>query len=83
VTFVKTISSPQGNKRKQFVAAQESARKDVERACGVLQERFAIVHGPPRFWKLETLKDIMMACVILHNMIVEDKQTNIGEEGFE
>ncbi|XP_028113015.1 uncharacterized protein LOC114311150 [Camellia sinensis] len=35
-TFVKTISSPQGNKRKYFAAAQESARKDVERAFGVL-----------------------------------------------
>lgn len=28
--FVKTISSPQGNRRKHFAAAQESARKDVE-----------------------------------------------------
>jgi hypothetical protein len=35
-TFVKTISSPQGNKRKHFAAAQESAKKDVERAFGVL-----------------------------------------------
>ncbi|KAF8401013.1 hypothetical protein HHK36_014316 [Tetracentron sinense] len=31
-TFVKTISSPQGNKQQYFVAAQESARNDVERA---------------------------------------------------
>jgi hypothetical protein len=82
-TFVKTISSPQGNKRKHFATAQESARKDVERAFGVLQARFAIVRGPARFWKLETLKDIMMACVILHNMIVEDERTNNGEEDFE
>ncbi|XP_062176021.1 uncharacterized protein LOC133881074 [Alnus glutinosa] len=36
-TFVKTIHAPQGNKRKNFAAAQESARKDVERAFGVLQ----------------------------------------------
>jgi hypothetical protein len=82
-TFVKTISSPQGNKRKHFAAAQESARKDVERAFGVLQARFAIVRGPARFWKLETLKNIMMTCVILHNMIVEDEWTNNIEEDFE
>jgi len=47
-TFVKTISSPQRNWRKHFVAAQESARKDVECAFGVLQVRFAIVRGPTR-----------------------------------
>jgi hypothetical protein len=55
----------------------------VERAFGVLQARFAIVRRPARFWKLEMLKDVMMACVILYNMIVEDKQTNNGEEDLE
>jgi hypothetical protein len=35
--FVKSIHSPQGNKRKFFATAQESARKDVERVFGVLQ----------------------------------------------
>ncbi|XP_028084043.1 uncharacterized protein LOC114285215 [Camellia sinensis] len=42
-TFVKTILSPQGNKKKLFVATQQATRKDVERAFGVLQARFAIV----------------------------------------
>jgi hypothetical protein len=36
-TFVKAISFPQGYKRKHFATAQESARKDVERAFRVLQ----------------------------------------------
>ena len=49
-TFLKTISMPQGEKRKLFAQRQESARKDVERAFGVLQSRFAIIHGPTRFW---------------------------------
>ena len=78
-TFVKTIPTPQGNKRKLFAAAQESARKDVERAFGVLQARFAIVRGPARFFKQETLKDIMTACIILHNMIVEDERHMYGQ----
>ena len=34
-TFVKTIPSPQGQKRKLFVKAQKVNRKDVERAFGV------------------------------------------------
>ena len=41
-TFVKTILCPQGLKKKHFAKAQESARKDVERAFVVLQARFAI-----------------------------------------
>ena len=49
-TFIKTLSSPQGNKNKHFVACQESARKDVERAFGVLQSCFTIVCGPAHFW---------------------------------
>ena len=49
-TFVKTILCPQGLKKKHFAKAQESVRKDVERAFGVLQARFAIVRGPTRFW---------------------------------
>ena len=42
----------------------------------MLQARFAIVRGPARFWKLEVLKNIMKACIILHNMIVEDERDN-------
>ncbi|KAL9458695.1 hypothetical protein AB3S75_007543 [Citrus x aurantiifolia] len=72
-TLVKTIPYPQENKHKNFVKAQESARKDVERAFEVFQARFAIVRGPACFWDRDTLDDIMKACVIMHNMIVEDE----------
>ncbi|XP_050290510.1 uncharacterized protein LOC126728769 [Quercus robur] len=72
-TFVKTIPRPLLAKRKLFAKAQEAYRKDVERAFGVLQARFAIVRGPARFFYHETLHDIMKACIILHNMIIEDE----------
>jgi len=72
-TLVKSISLPMGNKRKYFAKAQEAARKDVERAFRVLQSRFAIVRGPARICDNETLGMIMRACVIMHNMIVEDE----------
>jgi hypothetical protein len=42
-TFVKSIPMPQGDKRKLFAKHQEGARKDIERAFGVLQSRFAII----------------------------------------
>ncbi|XP_020243682.1 uncharacterized protein LOC109821936 [Asparagus officinalis] len=54
--------------------SQEACRKDVERAFDVLQSRFAIIKGPARFWDKRTLHDIMTACIIMHNMIVEDER---------
>uniref|UniRef100_A0A453I6K4 DDE Tnp4 domain-containing protein n=1 Tax=Aegilops tauschii subsp. strangulata TaxID=200361 RepID=A0A453I6K4_AEGTS len=42
-TFVKTISEPRGNKQSHFAKMQEAARKDVERAFGVLQACWGIV----------------------------------------
>ena len=57
---------------------QEAARKDVERCFGVLQARFAIVNGPSRFWNAADMKCIMKTCIILHNMIVEDKRDDMA-----
>jgi hypothetical protein len=52
-TLVKSIKETNGQPltRKQvaFTKARESVRKDIERAFGVLQARFAIVQGPSRF----------------------------------
>lgn len=73
-TLVQTISSPQGAKRQHFAMMQESARKDVERAFGVLQSQFAIIGGAVRFWDSKMLANIMKTCIILHNMIVEDER---------
>lgn len=70
--FVKTISAPIGDVEKYFAKAQEALRKDVERAFGVLQARFAIVARPSRRWKLDDVARTMRCCIILHNMIVED-----------
>ncbi|XP_047318570.1 uncharacterized protein LOC124921907 [Impatiens glandulifera] len=72
--FVKLIPLPMNQKTKHFTVAQESARKDVERKFGVLQARFAIVRGPTRYFDRETLNKIMLACIIMHNMIVEDER---------
>jgi hypothetical protein len=72
--FMKTIPLPQTDKHKLFARYQEGARKDVERAFGVLQSRFTIVRRPARLWKRKSVGRIMQACVILHNMIVEDEK---------
>jgi hypothetical protein len=72
--FVKTITAPQTQEDKLYASMQEGARKDVECAFGVLQSRFDIVNRPSRLWKREDVINIMQACVILHNMIVEDEK---------
>ena len=58
---------------------QEACKKDVERAFGVLQSQFVIVKGPSHFWKKHILHDIMSACIIMHNMIIEDERDSNAE----
>jgi hypothetical protein len=53
----------------------------VERAFGVLQSRFAIVRGPTKGWKRKEIGDIMKACVIMHNMIVEEER-DTGRQNY-
>ncbi|XP_065859533.1 uncharacterized protein [Euphorbia lathyris] len=72
--FVKCFPHAVEPKKLTFKQKHESARKDVERAFGVLQARFSIVRGPARLWQQSKLHDIMEACIILHNMIVEDER---------
>nr|AAX92907.1 transposon protein, putative, ping/pong/SNOOPY sub-class [Oryza sativa Japonica Group] len=75
--FVKSIHLPQTEKHKLYAQYQEGARKDVECAFGVLQSRFNIVRRPARSWKRKSVGRIMKACVILHNMIVEDEREGV------
>ena len=60
--------------KEHFTKCQEGARKDVERGFGVLQARWEIVKNPVRQWNLETISNIMMACIIMYNMIIEDER---------
>ncbi|KAK9060749.1 hypothetical protein SSX86_021455 [Deinandra increscens subsp. villosa] len=78
-TLVKSFTYPPENnlKMRYFKRRQESARKDVERAFGVLQSRWGIIRGPSRSMDLPNIGDIMLACIILHNMIVEDEGRDV------
>lgn len=72
--FAKTIEKPLGNKRKNYSKQQESSRKDVERCFGVLQARWRILDTPSRLWSAYKMDKVMHACIIMHNMIVEDER---------
>ena len=55
---------------KHFTKIQEGVRKDVERAFGILQAWWGIIKNLICVWDLETITNIMMACIIMHNMIL-------------
>uniref|UniRef100_A0A0D3AC02 Myb-like domain-containing protein n=1 Tax=Brassica oleracea var. oleracea TaxID=109376 RepID=A0A0D3AC02_BRAOL len=73
-TFIQYITLPQTPEQELFAKIQEATRKDVERAFGVLQSRFAIVRNPVKTLNKEKIEKIMRTCIILHNMIVEDER---------
>ncbi|XP_035838277.1 uncharacterized protein LOC110901844 [Helianthus annuus] len=78
-TIVKTIPYPEGEKRKKFAKRQEAARKDIERAFGVLQKKWAVLQQPARAFTPKRLRLCMYACILLHNMIIEDEGRTICE----
>ncbi|XP_022557024.2 uncharacterized protein LOC106397609 isoform X1 [Brassica napus] len=83
-TFIQSIRLPQGPKHSLFGKTQESVRKDVERVFGVLQARFAVIKNPSNLWDKSKIANIMRACIILHNMIVEDeRRTQTQDETFQ
>jgi len=52
---------------------QAATREDVECAFGVLQSPWEIVKNPWHQWELQTMNDIVMLCIIMHNMIIDDE----------
>nr|XP_043630136.1 uncharacterized protein LOC122601443 [Erigeron canadensis] len=78
-TLVKSFKCPLDPKTTKFKRYQEAARKDVERAFGVLQGRWQIIEQYAQPYSTNKIKRIMLCCVILHNMIVEDNEHAITE----
>jgi hypothetical protein len=73
-TLVKSIASPLHRKQKIYAQRQEACKKDVDRAFGVLRAKWKILHAPARPWKPKDLNSIIRACIILHNMVIEDEK---------
>jgi hypothetical protein len=71
--FQQKISEPEGHKRHLYARLQEAVRKDVERAFGVLQQRFRFLALPSKLRHADAMHGVVIACIILHNMIAEDE----------
>nr|GEW62966.1 protein ALP1-like [Tanacetum cinerariifolium] len=71
-SFVKSFTVANSVKNALFKRKQESARKDVERAFGVLQGRWHIICQSARAWTVNKLRRVVYTCIILHSMILKD-----------
>ncbi|GKB07497.1 ALP1-like protein isoform X1 [Tanacetum coccineum] len=78
-TFVKSFTVGNDAKHSYFKKRQESARKDIERAFGVLQGRWGIIQQPGRQYHVNNIRRIMYSCIILHNMILEDQEMAVTD----
>jgi hypothetical protein len=80
---VKTQRNPTEEKYSRFAKEEEACRKDVERAFGVLQSRWAIVCHPTKQWSVQQTWEVMTACVIMHNIIVEEERDDtVYDQGW-
>lgn len=81
--FVKTIPCPINAQQANFAKWQESTRKDVERCFGVLQQRFQILGRPLQQIDLHNVHHIVECCIILHNMLVQDRVNGTNAEFYD
>ena len=71
--LVSSIKHPQDGASKHFTKLQESAQKDIKQTFGVLQARWHVLTGGCRLWQKHEVMDLMICCIVLHNMIVEEQ----------
>ncbi|GJZ97623.1 ALP1-like protein [Tanacetum coccineum] len=79
--FVKSFTISRDERNAVFKRSQESARKDVERAFGVLQGRWHIIAQSARAWTVNKLRRIMYTCIILHNTILKNQKFALSDIG--
>nr|GEY62846.1 protein ALP1-like [Tanacetum cinerariifolium] len=83
-TLVKTISelADDDHKRILYKLKHKSARKDVERALGVLKKKWAILINHAQAMKKERIMNMMYTCITLHNIIRKFKEVAISPTWF-
>mmetsp|Transcript_15031 Transcript_15031/g.32775 ORF Transcript_15031/g.32775 Transcript_15031/m.32775 type:complete len:486 (+) Transcript_15031:39-1496(+) len=70
--FVKPNKHPSTAMEKVFAEWQESARKDIERAFGLLKGKFQWTARPINLFEPDDIANRMTACLILHNISIRD-----------
>ena len=75
--FAIPMSEPTTDKEKKYTKLQESVRKDIERAFGILKIRFQCLEKPCKFWKIEQIENMVKTCIIFHNMIIATRNQDV------
>ncbi|XP_026417536.1 uncharacterized protein LOC113313026 [Papaver somniferum] len=60
-----------------FNIYQQAKRKDVERDFVTIQNKFQITKNPAMYWDREYINFIIKACMILHNIVIENEKRNL------
>jgi hypothetical protein len=51
----------------------QQGRRSLQKRCKEMLWGLAINQNPSRHWSQDTISNIMMICVILYNMVIEDE----------
>ena len=65
-------NNPVQNEKELFNLRHSSLRVTVERAFGSLKRRFKILDDASPFFPFPTQVDIVVACCIVHNWVIQD-----------
>ena len=76
--FINTFNKATDPIKKHFASVQEAVRKDIECAFGILVSQFHILQRPIRNWYLEEIVDLLHSCVIIHNMVIDERYGDVG-----
>jgi hypothetical protein len=80
--LVKCVSLPQQEKHRFFSMNQALMRRDVKCDFDLLKKRFNILVIPDRSYSQRTLNLIMRACIILHNMIIDNERDGGYDDNY-
>jgi hypothetical protein len=61
---------------------QALVRKNIECAFNILKKRFNILVISDRSYSQDTLDLIMCACIILHNMFIDDERDDNYDDNY-
>lgn len=80
--FATPIRTTMNQEELKYNNMLSAVRSSVERVFGTLLKQFGILARPGRLWFSSDMVIIMKACVIIHNMLVEERKEFYASNGI-